>query len=69
MEPMLMPETAVDSRADEDVLVHEWRAERLRELGLPRVLADAFADHVDWRAVASLVDRGCPVALALEIAR
>lgn len=69
MEPMLVPETEPDLRPDEHVVVHEWRAEQLRELGLPRTLADKFADRVDWRAVAALVERGCPAELALEIVR
>jgi hypothetical protein len=69
MEPILMPETEPDVRPDEDLRVHEWRAERLRELGLPRVVAERFAGHVDWRAVAALVARGCPADLALEIVR
>lgn len=69
MEPTLLPEIEFDARADEDLLVHDWRAERLRELGLTRRLADMFADRVDWRAVAALVERGCPAELALEIVR
>jgi hypothetical protein len=56
-------------RTDEDVLVHEWRAAQLRKLGLPEALADEFADQVDWREVAALVDRGCPAQLALEMVR
>lgn len=67
MEPTLMPETEAAVRTDVHILVHEWRAEHLRELGLPRTLADKFADRVDWRAVAALVDRGCPAEFALEI--
>lgn len=54
---------------DEEVLVHEWRAEQLEGLGVPRSLAVAFADRVDWRDVAGLVERGCPPRLALEIVR
>ena len=69
MEPTLMPETEADVRTDDHVLVHEWRAERLRDLGLPRTLADKFADRVDWRAVAAFGGRGCPAELALEIVR
>jgi hypothetical protein len=56
-------------RTDEDVLVHEWRAEQLRKLGLPESVADEFADQVDWRDVADLVGRGCPGQLALEVVR
>jgi hypothetical protein len=69
MEPKLMPKTDLAPRVDEEALVHEWRAERLRELGLPHVLAERFADRVDWRAVAALVERGCAPELALDIVR
>jgi hypothetical protein len=69
MEDILLQEVDFDPRVAEEVLIHEWRAEQLRHLGLPRTLADAFADRVDWRAIAALVDRGCPAELALEIVR
>jgi hypothetical protein len=52
---------------DEDQLVRAWREEQLRRLGLLPVLAQAFADHVDWHDIATLVRRGCPPMLALEI--
>lgn len=69
MEPLLMPETELHGPADDDLLVHDWRAEQLRELGLPRLLAERFADAVDWHDVRTLIDRGCPPELALEIVR
>jgi hypothetical protein len=69
MEPIVMPETELDSRAEEEARIHEWRSERLSELGLPRLLAEYFADAVDWHDLAALVDRGCPIGLALEIVR
>ena len=69
MEPTLMPDLDLDPRTDEDLRVHDWRAERLRALGVPQTLADTVADDVDWRAVAALVERGCPAALAVEIVR
>lgn len=69
MEPTLMPEIDLDPCTDEELRVHDWRAEQLRGLGVPRTLADRFADHVDWRAVAGLVHRGCPATLAIEIVR
>jgi hypothetical protein len=56
-------------RRDEELLVQAWRAEQLHRLGVPRGLADAFADHVDWHELAALVTRGCPPALALDIVR
>jgi hypothetical protein len=54
---------------DEDELVRAWREEQLLRLGLLPVLAAMFADHVDWHDIASLVRRGCPPMLALEIVR
>jgi hypothetical protein len=56
-------------RESEDVRVHAWRAEQLRRLGLSTVIADVVATLVDWHEVANLVQRGCPLELALEIAR
>ena len=53
----------------EERLVHEWRAEQPQNLGLPFVLAELLADHVDWHALANLVHRGCPLHLALDIVR
>ena len=69
MEPMVEYESELDLRTDEDTIVHAWRAEQLRRLGLPGMLAEAVADDVDWREVADLVRRGCPAELALEIVR
>ncbi len=43
--------------------------EQLRRLALPRILAEAFADLVDWHALANLVEHGCSPELALEIVR
>ena len=48
-------------------LVHNWRVERLTGLGVPRTLAETFADHLDWHQVARLVQGGCPPQLALRI--
>jgi hypothetical protein len=67
MEPNLMPTIELDD--DEDVVVHEWRAEQLRSLGVHRTFADAFAGLVDWHEIADLVARGCSPELALEIVR
>jgi len=53
----------------DDLLVHEWRVTQLTRLGIPWVLAQAAADHVDWHQVAKLVQSGCPPQLALQIAR
>jgi hypothetical protein len=68
MEPTLM--LADDPvEVSEDQLLRNWRTEQLLRLGLPRVLAEAFAERVDWHAVAALVERGCTPELALEIVR
>jgi hypothetical protein len=56
-------------RSDEEILVHEWRAEQLEQLGIPWVVAEAVASFVDWREVARLIDRGCSPELALDIVR
>jgi hypothetical protein len=47
--------------------VHHWRAAQLRRLGIPATLAEAYADRLDWRQVARLMQRGCPARLALLI--
>ncbi|HZC29602.1 MAG TPA: hypothetical protein VE269_07660 [Gaiellaceae bacterium] len=59
----------LDEQSDEALLIRAWRSEQLFRLGLPRILAVAYADTVDWHELADLVDRGCPTALALEIVR
>ena len=51
------------------LLVHEWRVTQLTRLGIPWLLAQAVADHVDWHQVATLVQCGCPPQLALHIVR
>ena len=51
-----------DERPEQD-----WRAGQLTRLGIPRPLAEAVADHVDWHQIAALIRRGCPPRLALRI--
>jgi hypothetical protein len=58
-----------DAKAAEELRVHDWRTDQLLRLGLPRTLAETFADLVDWHALAELVELGCPPRLALEIVR
>jgi hypothetical protein len=60
-----VPEEAIDDAP----LVHDWRVTRLRRLGFPAALAEAYADRLDWHQVAKLVRRGCPPMLALRIIR
>jgi hypothetical protein len=55
--------------AHDDLPVHEWRVTQLTRLGIPWLLAQTAADHVDWHQVAKLVQRGCPPQLALHIVR
>jgi hypothetical protein len=69
MEPLTITD-AIDQKSEETRRVREWRVEQLRSLGLPFVLAESFADRIDWHALADLVDlvdRGCPLHLALDI--
>jgi hypothetical protein len=69
MGPIVTAAVELDPRARERRLVRAWRVEQLRRLGLASTLAEAFADLVDWHALAALVDRGCSPELALEIVR
>jgi hypothetical protein len=65
--PLVAEQSGQD--AEERVRVHSWRAEQLQRLGMPYLLAESFADRVDWHSYAELVARGCPHRLALEIVR
>jgi hypothetical protein len=70
MEPTLISDAElVEDAADEELLIHGWRVEQLRRLGLSRTLAQTFAGLVDWHEIAALVACGCAPELALEIAR
>jgi hypothetical protein len=70
MEPILIADAElVESTSDEGMLIHAWRTEQLRRLGLPRILAETFAELVDWHELAALIARGCTPELALEIVR
>ena len=51
----------------EELLVHNWRVDRLTRLGVPGSLAEVYADRLDWHQIAQLVLRGCPPLLALRI--
>jgi hypothetical protein len=63
-----MPGAGGHENIDHDEPVtHAWRVTQLARLGLPKALAEAVADHVDWHQVAALVRRGCPPRLALHI--
>ena len=60
---------ALPERKGDAASVRAWRAQQLGRLGLPSIVAEVFADEVDWHSLASLVERGCSPALALEIIR
>jgi hypothetical protein len=49
--------------------VHNWRVSQLKRLGMPGLLAEMYADRIDWHEIARLVQRGCPPRLALRIVR
>jgi hypothetical protein len=68
MEPTFTDTVDVERFPEEELLVQAWRRTQLRTLGVPRLLADRYADRVDWHEVAALIERGCPWDLALAIA-
>ena len=65
----MIPQGTAEATGGEGLLVHDWRAAQLGRLGIPRALAEAYADRLDWHHVAKLVHRGCPPLLALRIIR
>ena len=48
--------------------MHNWRVSQLTRLGIPGLLAEVYADRLDWHQIARLVQRGCPARLAIRIA-
>ena len=69
MESTALHREDLDQPESEEQLVRAWRAEQLCRLGLPAAVAEAFADIVDWHALAELIEHGCSLGLALEIVR
>ena len=63
-EPIMTTHEGLD---EEELLVHNWRVDRLTRLGVPGSLAEVYADRLDWHQVARLVQHGCPPRLALRI--
>lgn len=56
--------------SDEIVKVEEFKIERFTALGLGRYEAiRAVEDAIDWHTVEALVESGCALTVALEIAR
>ena len=64
MEPTAVGHDAIDHDKSS---VHRWRVSQLRRLGMPGPLAEIYADRIDWHQIARLVQRGCPLRLALRI--
>ena len=64
MEPTVTSHEIIDHRESH---VHRWRVSQLKRLGISEMLAEVYADHLDWHQVARLVRRGCPPGLALRI--
>jgi hypothetical protein len=59
----------VCERQSEQRALRKWQTAQLMRLGLSRRIAALFADSVDWHQLEDLLRRGCPLGLALEIAR
>lgn len=56
--------------SDEIVRIEEFKIERFMALGLGRYEAiRAVEDGIDWHTVEGLVQSGCPLAVAVRIAR
>jgi hypothetical protein len=56
--------------SDEIVRIEEFKIERFMALGLGRYEAiRAVEDAIDWQTVEALLQTGCAVTVALEIAR
>ena len=65
----MMPQVMAEVIDHDRPLVHKWRAEQLKGLGIPQPLAEVYADRPGWHQIAGLVGRGCPPLLALRIVR
>ena len=65
----MLHNTDADSFPNDERRLLAWRREQLLALGASGSMANAYAELVDWHDVSSLVERGCPPDLALEIVR
>src|SRR5215813_3513580 len=65
--PMELPADGGLAIDPDQAPVHRWRVSQLIRLGIPRPLAEVYAERVDWHQIAGLVQRGCPPRLALRI--
>ena len=64
MEP---PTTGQEAIGHDESSVHNWRASQLERLGVPGLLAEIYADRLDWHQMARLEWCGCPPPLALRM--
>jgi hypothetical protein len=64
MQPAISGHETIDHN---ELPVHTWRVARLTRPGIPALLAELHADHLDWHQIARLTQRGCPPQLALRI--
>lgn len=53
--------------ADEELLVRDWRLQRLLDLGFDVEPAERLCGTVDYREARRLLDAGCPHELAVRI--
>ena len=44
----------------EELLVHNWRVDRLTGLGIPGSLAEVYAERLDWHQVAGWCSAAAP---------
>ena len=51
MNETVIPAEDLDVDVSETLVVREWRAEQLRRLGVPSILAETFADDVTCVAI------------------
>jgi len=68
MEPISTYDGDVDDFPGEELLLQAWRRTQLRRLGVSHVVAQRYAEYVDWHEVAALIERDCPPDLAVVIA-
>ena len=64
MDPTVTSHEIIDQNEPQ---VHRWRVSQLTRLGISELLAEVYADHLDWHQVARLVQNGCSPQLALLI--
>jgi hypothetical protein len=60
-----------DTGRDDVMLVHEWRRNEAKRIGLTSTQAMIVATnpHIDLRRLEKMIDDGCPPTVALRIER